>query len=245
MRCMHEKRLYDMSSFLTLTYDPKKLPVDGGLSFDDFQKFMKRVRHLTGDGLRFYACGEYGEMSGRPHYHALFLNYDFIDRVRYNANSRSGAPLYTSKTLEKYWTSGLCVIGDVTFDSCAYVARYIMKKAIGASNAPDNLVYNPDTGSYLEPEFVTMSTRPGLGKGYYDKYLSEVYRHDSVVINGREVRPPRFYDTKFAVEDPVRMDQVKELRREKALSMPPEGSRRKRVREVVTEAQLKLKGRTI
>lgn len=245
MRCMHEKRMYDSSAFLTLTYDDKHLPLDGSLSKDEFVLFMKRLRHETGDGLRFYGCGEYGDVSGRPHYHVLLFNFDFADKRAYKT-TKAGFQLFTSVVLDRIWRNGQCFIGSVDFDSCAYVARYVMKKVIG-KDTYDASLYDYSTGVVREPEFTLMSRRPGLGTGYYEKYGSEVYRRDSVVLNGREMRPPRFYDGKLELDDVVRLAKIKELRRRVALSKPrSEGSsRRLRVRELVAEAKMSLKGRTL
>ena len=80
IRCMHEKSLYSLSSFLTLTYDDDHLPPNGTLVKRDFQLFMKRLRWEMGDGIRFFACGEYGDGNLRPHYHALLFNVDFPDK---------------------------------------------------------------------------------------------------------------------------------------------------------------------
>lgn len=243
MRCMHEKKLHSMSSFLTLTYDDNHLPEDGSLSIPELQRFLKRLRHLTGDGLRFYACGEYGETTLRPHYHVLLLNYDFDDRKRWS-NSKTGRPLFTSSTLDRYWTNGLSVIGDVDFDSCAYVARYIMKKRKG----PDaDAFYTNRDGVVVQPEFTTMSRNPGIGTGYFEKYKEEIYRRDSVVVNGREVRPPRFYDNKFELISSDRLAELKVARRKLALDKPrsEDTNRRRVVREIVEAAKLKQKGRTL
>lgn len=246
MRCMHEKRMHKDSSFLTLTYDDEHMTDDFGLRIDDLQKFMKRLRHVTGDGLRFYACGEYGDISRRPHYHVLLFNFDFDDKRLYSRKSQSGRELYTSAKLAEIWKRGLCVIGNVDFDSCAYVARYIMKKAIGKEQV-DFALYDWSTGVVREPEFTVMSRNPGLGTGYYQKFAHEIYRHDSVIVNGREMRPPRFYDLKYSEANYYRLLEVKEARRRLALSKPrTEGStRRLRVREVVAEAKLRQKGRVL
>ncbi|AXH75474.1 MAG: replication initiator protein [Microviridae sp.] len=244
MRCMHEVRMHNMSSFVTLTYNDEWLPEGNTLVLPDLQKFMKRLRKVTGDGLRFYACGEYGDSNGRPHYHVLLLNYDFDDR-RYYRLAKRGERLFTSATLDGLWSSdgrnmGLAVVGDVSFDSCAYVARYIMKKRLGGRD----FKIDPETGVVLLPEFTVMSRNPGLGTGYVEKYGNEVLAFDSVVVNGREVRPPRFYDTKLDGIDPVRMDAIRCER--KARVVPSEGtSRRLRAKEEFLEAALKSKSREL
>ena len=81
VRCMHEASLHDENSFLTLTYSDENLPPGGSLHLPDFQNFMKRLRKsIAPKRVRFYHCGEYGDILSRPHYHALLFGYDFDDR---------------------------------------------------------------------------------------------------------------------------------------------------------------------
>ena len=142
LRCVHEASLHDENSFITLTYAPEHLPSDGGLVKEDFQKFMKRLRKkFAPRRIRYYMCGEYGDRTNRPHYHALLFGLDFSDREALPP-SASGADLFTSKTLEKVWGKGFVTVGDVTFESAAYCARYIMKKL----NGPACEVVNDETG---------------------------------------------------------------------------------------------------
>lgn len=237
MRCMHEKRLHTESAFVTLTYDPKHLPDGGTLVKRDLQLFMKRYRKIAGDGVRFFACGEYGEKSLRPHYHVLLLNKDFVDKRPIKTGSEY--TLYASKLLSQLWTAGSHVIGDVNFESAAYVARYCTKKITGPKAAAHY--------GGREPEFLVMSRRPGIGTGYLEKYKSEIYAHDNVIINGVPSSVPRFYDTKYAsLSDTceARLAVLKIARRRK-LSRVDKGTTRLRIREVVTMAKLAQKGRTI
>lgn len=247
MRAMHEKQMHQYSSFLTLTYNDASLPEGGSLSMYDYVCFMKRLRKRYGNGIRFLGCGEYGDTTRRAHYHLLLLNLDFNDRVFYK-KAPSGADLYTSKELDSLWSSdgkslGFCVLGNVDFDSCCYVARYIMKKITG-NDTFDSSLYCPVTGIVREPPFMTMSRRPGLGSSWYAKFGPHSYEFDSVVFNGREVRPPRFYDSKRV--GPCINDALKIKRRRKALIHRADQTlARLRVREVVALAKLKLKGRTL
>lgn len=244
MRCMHEKKMCERagypSSFVTLTYDDDNLFEvwrDTGkvtLVLRDLQLFMKRLRKKTGEGVRFYACGEYGSSTARPHYHILLFNRDFPDKKRYRFGPATDHELYTSKALEDLWPAGRNVIGDVSFDSCAYVARYIVDKITGDRS--------DDHYRGRLPEFTVMSRNPGIGTGFYNTYRDEIYTHDSLVINGREVRPPRFYDTKFEVVDSHRMSVLKRKRRAMGrLHKEDNTSRRRRVREVVELAKLARK----
>nr|QJB19408.1 MAG: replication initiator protein [Microvirus sp.] len=190
VRCVHEASLYEKNVFLTLTYNDENLPYasDGQptLVKRDFQLFMKRLRKKYGNGIRFYACGEYGEKYQRPHYHLILFNFSPPDLRVIQIRSY---PLYTSEGLSSVWNLGFHTIGDVNFESSAYVARYILKK--------NNL---KDYG-LREKEFVLMSRRPGIASDWFDKNKNDVYPLDAVFIqrNGKliKMKPPRYYDNKF------------------------------------------------
>lgn len=206
VRCVHEASLYDDNCFVTLTYSPEALPVDGSLRKEDFQKFMKRLRFKYGKGVRYYHCGEYGESFRRPHYHACLFNFDFIDKRLYK--TVNGNNLYISDSLSELWPYGFTLIGGVSFQSAAYVARYICKK-----------IFGKDAESHygvLKPEYTTMSRKPGIGSAWLEKYKGDVYPHDFVVVNGRKMKPPKYYDTQFEVVYPEEFSCVKERRLQKA-----------------------------
>lgn len=242
MRCMHEKQMHSGSSFITLTYSDENMPEGGSLCMDDYQRFMKRLRKRFGNGIRFCGCGEYGDTTFRPHYHILLLSHDFPDR-KFIKSAPSGLPLYSSKILDELWGLGMANIGNVDFDSCAYVARYVMKKIVGTDTYDSNL-YDPETGIVKEPQFMTMSRRPGLGSSWYEKYGPHAYVWDSVVFKGVEVPPPRFYDSKRI--GPLINERLKVKRRRKAMLKRADNTlTRLRVREVVALAKLKLKGRSL
>lgn len=195
IRCMHEAQLHDHNSFITLTYSPEHLPADNSLHYDHFQRFMKRLRKHAKCNIRFYMCGEYGENFGRPHYHACIFGFDFPDK-KFLSQTPGGERLYTSDVLSKLWPFGLSSIGSVTFNSAAYVARYIMKKITGdrAFNHynevdSDGVIVNSRT-----PEFTRMSLKPGIGAGWLEKFHSDVYPHDHVIVKGKESSVPRYYD---------------------------------------------------
>lgn len=247
VRCMHELRAHQgaPSAFLTLTYDPAHLPPGGSLDLPEYQKFLKRLRDVTGPGLRFFGCGEYGEKFGRPHYHIITFNYRPADAKLLRRGDDFN--LYSSKGLDEIWGLGSTVIGDVSFDSCAYVARYCMKKITGKLAASH---YQGRT-----PEFLTMSRRPGLGAAYFARHKDEIYNHDSVIINGHPVRPPRYYDNAFDSIDanmlrPIdesRLALLKKKRRKLAMSAPKseKTNSRRVVSELVMLAKLKRKAKTL
>lgn len=220
IRCVHEASLYERNSFITLTYSPDHLPRNRSLDKRHFQLFMKRLRKKFGQGVRYFHCGEYGEKNGRPHYHACLFNLGFSDRRVFTV--RGGVVLYTSDTLSELWGKGFCTVGDVTFESAAYVARYITKKVTGKGAEAHYRVADAVSGEVLElcPEYTTMSRRPGIGAPWLKRYMSDVYPHDRVVLVGpesvRTLRPPKYYDSLFELEDPQALEEIKFQRFERA-----------------------------
>jgi len=215
IRCLHEASLYENNCFITLTYNDQNLPEDRSLDVNHFQLFMKRLRKKYGAKIRFYHCGEYGEQYGRPHYHACIFNHDFSDKQLWK--TQNGVPLYTSADLNLLWPYGFTSIGSVTYESAAYVARYILKKITG-QNADDHYMWiDPASGQVHQrkPEYTTMSRRPGIARGWFDKYRTDVYPHDRVIINELQVKPPKYYDKLFEQHSPELMEFVKYQREEK------------------------------
>lgn len=247
VRCMHEKQLHAESSFVTLTYDDAHLPEGGTLVVRDHQLFMKRLRFKMGKRIRFYMCGEYGETTKRPHYHYLFFNRDFSDKKFYNL-TKAGHRLYTSELLRELWPQGHNVIGDVTLESCAYVARYIVDKLNGPAAADHYRVVTGD-GVVVDrcPEFTCGSRRPGLASEWYEKYGNHSHRSgDFAVLDGKRVRMPRFYDNKFELTAADEMDMLRRRRRRNAVRHRKNNYvDRLRVREVVALKRLKLFGKEL
>ena len=157
-RCVHEASLHERNCFLTLTYDDEHIrwsPFTGEQTLykRDLQLFMKRLRkYVEPIKVRFFACGEYGDSSNRPHYHVILFGYDFPDKRLYKLGN-NGYPYYISDLLNKLWTHGYCMLAAVSFDSCAYVARYVTKKLTGEAGKSKY--------EGIQPEFVNMSRRPG------------------------------------------------------------------------------------
>ena len=94
--------------------------------------------------VRSFYCGEYGELFGRPHYHACLFGYRPADcRVW---SRRGDYDVYRSVELETLWTEGLSEVGSLTFDSAAYVARYVLKKVRGEAAMDHYLAVDAETG---------------------------------------------------------------------------------------------------
>lgn len=205
--CVHTAQMYSHNCFLTLTYSDEHLPTDLSLSTDTIQKFWKRLRKsLPYKQIKHYSSGEYGDGDGvreiNPHYHACLFNHDFPDKVFFKRTDR-GDILYTSETLTNLWGLGHAVIGDLTFESAAYVARYTMKKVYG----------DPADEHYGDrlPEKSWSSNH--LGLDWFNQYKASVYPHDFVVLSdGRTFAPPTKYDELLALSDPDMWETVQNNR---------------------------------
>lgn len=270
VRCMHESSLHDFSSFVTLTYRDSNA-VGASLCYSDYQLFMKRLRSsearlasgtealpntarresARAGRIRFVVSGEYGETYFRPHFHALLFGKSFPDRYPWRKSS-AGFQLYRSAELDYLWPHGNAEIGDVTFESAAYVARYCVQKVTGEMAEAHYTRIRPDgTSHVVEPEFLRMSLKPGIGADWFRMYRSEVFPGDGtsgVVVNGMKVRPPRYYE-KLAdgwLDDATELDVVKHERYKESLlrrdDCTPE---RLAVRETVTRARLSFKKRSL
>jgi len=251
----------DNNTFITLTYNNKHLPGNpddpddiehnpGTLVKQHLTKFLKRLRKNSGEKIRYYACGEYGDSNNRPHYHALLFGYKFPDETYYTKKHET---IYkTSALLDKWWgksDSNRNIIGDANFKTAAYVARYIMKK----QNGPLAQQINPKTNlrnyerydskygqiTNVIPEFTTMSLKPGIGHDYAHKYKDEIYTTDSIVIDGQQFKPPRSYDKIYKEIHPDEFEIIKENRQKKMeVYLPDQTPERLIIREAVQQSKL-------
>ena len=232
IRCVHESQQHEENCFITLTFDKKHLNEAGSLVKSDFQKFMKRLRKSAINKVRYFHCGEYGDKLGRPHHHACLFGHDFPDKELYSV--RNGINLYKSKQLEKIWGMGFCTIGEVNFETCAYVARYIMKKITGKQA---ETVYKDKI-----PPYNTMSRRPGIGAEWFNSFAGDVYPDDFIVIRDNiKCKPPNFYDDKYGLTDPADLIQIKKHRRKAAERRKNDNSlERLHIKEELKLQKLKL-----
>lgn len=209
VRCVHEASLYEDNMFITLTYSPENLPENGTLVKSHFQSFMKRLRKFA--KVRYFHCGEYGDDLARPHYHALIFGYEFPDK-KTARQGKSGEPQWSSEILNKTWGLGDCLIGKLNFESAAYVARYCTKKI----NGPQAKTHYKGK----QPEYVTMSLKPGIGARWADKFMHDTYKDDTVIMRGKEAKPPRYYDKRFAMLDPAQFQTIQFDREESGMFKP-------------------------
>lgn len=226
-RLMKEASCHEASSFITLTYSDDALPAGGSLDKASLSAFFKRLHNRLlrkrGFGIRYYGAGEYSPTEWRPHYHGIVFGFDFPDKVFYKNNSR-GEPIYRSDYLRELWPHGLNGIGAVSFQSAAYVAGYVTSKVSVGANSPEAirnhyLRFDDEGRPYsLEPEGAVMSTSPGIGRAWIERYAGETYRDDNVRVGDRFVRPPRYFDNVFGTIDPDRLRVLKSIRRSVAKS---------------------------
>lgn len=239
IRCVHEASLHQNNCFITLTYNQENLPKYGSLNKRHFVLFMKRLRKKFGAKIRFFQCGEYGAKLSRPHHHACLFNFDFPDKKIWKRTR--GIPLYRSPSLEKLWTHGWSSVGEVTFESAAYVARYVMKKKNGKQALHHYNTIDTSTGlitSEKTPEYITMSRKPGIGKDYLIKFTSDIYPQDKLILkHGFQMQPPRYYDNLYDIMEPKQMRGIRARRKptgEKLLKSQADNTdERLRVRETI------------
>lgn len=239
LRCSHEAATSSASCFVTLTYDQQHVPTDFSVKLRDWQLFMKRLRKRFGAGVRFFGCGEYGDQTARPHYHALLFGLDFPDKTYWC--KRGDHRVYTSEALEEVWGMGQCEVGSVTPASAGYVARYCTKKITGARADDHYSRVSPIDGQTyrVAPEFATMSLRPGLGLEWFARYGGDAFPSDFVVSDGRKVRPPGYYLRKL---DEPGQEAIKRLRKRRAAQPAARWnstSERLRVREEIHALRMK------
>lgn len=240
VRMVNEANLHEKNCFITLTYNDNSLPVSLGgggnptLLPRDLQLFIKRLRKKYGTGIKYFACGEYGSKTQRPHYHACLFNLDFCDKIPYKKTGEN--ILYTSKILDEIWGFGNCIIGDFSFDSAAYVARYCVEKLNGAA-----AIYYDEQA--IEPEFARMSLKPAIGKAHFDKYKSDIYPYDTCVINSVKSKPSRYYDKLLKSVNINMYESVKLNRKLKSnvISIYEKMPKRLAVKERVALSKLKSK----
>lgn len=224
-RCCIESIYHDQGCFLTLTYDDQHVPrvMDQNEEYEhlslrkeDFRLFMKRLRKaLDPIKIRFFAAGEYGGKTLRPHYHCIVFGWkpDFEDCRKYKKNN-NGDQLYCDcKFLDDIWQKGYVVIGDLSWKSCAYTARYILKKQTGKTSS----IYY---ALGIEPEFSLMSRKPGIGRRLYDERGDELFSYDKINLNVHgeplEFSKLSYFDRLLKVDNEELYHAVKDRRRRRA-----------------------------
>jgi hypothetical protein len=179
VRCYHESTLHERSSFVTLTY---RDPAPPRLEKADVQRFFKRLR-FKGYRFRYFAAGEYGSITRRPHYHVLFFGHDWLEGSERAFDSR----YYSHAHLDEAWGRGIVQVARCEPASIFYVCGYQLKE-LGESDA-----------------FHLASRRPYIGHGWLAAYWDDIARNGFVTIDGVKRPVPRSYldrpEFRFEFED--------------------------------------------
>lgn len=230
VRCYLESLSWEKNYFITFTYSDDYLPYLKSYDIptlcpDDMSKFINSLRkHFLRKGhkgIRYLGAGEYGSRYGRPHYHYNFFNLPLYD-LKFVGSNSLGQKYYSSELINNLWNKGHVVIGEFSFETAGYVARYTTKKIGNVNSVSFGVV--PDFDFWLEtlesgsvilhkkkrkfekefdqvPEYLRVSTSPGIGYLYFEKNYEKIYKYDGLyVVNSKGsyfVRPPRYFDRKM------------------------------------------------
>lgn len=247
IRLMHEKQVSNSSYFLTLTFRPAELNRLGwSLRPECFTTFMKRYRHHFGK-CRYYMVGEYGTRFLRPHFHVCMFGESIGDLMPLRV-SQAGFQTYQSFALDECWGHGEANVAELTFESAAYCARYMMDKPTTEQERKKRYErIDPDTGEVFQviPEYSRMSLRPAIAKEWMTRFQNDVYPHDYVVTReGKKSKPPRAYDKWYEEKEPDKFEKMKQERRAEAkLKANDNTPARLKVKKQIAEATLQLKAR--
>lgn len=227
-RLDNESRSHSHNTFLTLTYDEKHEPA--GLMIPHMQKFWKRLRRQNATQIKTFYCGEYGDRTRRPHYHAaVFGMTPFEDAKKWDTDND------VSDTLNKIWGMGRVTISEANTNRYAYVAGYVLKKA-----GYRKQVYCDEDGVELQKPFRRMSQ--GLGKQWLNKYATDL-RNGYALQDGRKTTIPRYYLDRIEKDYPELAEQIATAKEERRASLPPPDPARGRAAEEIRRQQIKQRQR--
>ena len=217
IRMYQEASMYDQNSFLTLTYNDDNLPPH--LDKKHVQDFIRSVRK-EGWQIRYYAVGEYGDATNRPHYHLAIFGADFKDGTEYDIDGK----LYSVPAITSCWGKGNAMLAEFNMATACYIAGYVTKK-VGAPEID------------MRP---LMSRKPGIGFPWLAQYVNDVNRIGSVIIEGKEYPvPPQYF--RWAEENisEAALSKAKYKRRSLYLDMTAEERLEKRFQTYAKEIHLK------
>jgi len=216
VRIAHEAQKWPQSSFVTLTYNNENLPPHSGLQYADLVKFWKRLRKQTGL-LRYYAVGEYGDKSLRPHYHACIFGQDFFEGAILLREKPTR--LWTQPFLEECWGLGQVSVGTLNYETARYTASYVTKKL---RQKQQYVRVDETTGELIRLEQPKAFMSKNLARDWWDAWKQGVQDHDRVVINGHPQKPPRAYDRWLGEVDQKKIQEIKAQRKQLATQLTPE-----------------------
>lgn len=187
--------MHDDCYFITLTYSDQELPENGALHPGHLRQFIKDLRRFyKARSISYYGCGEYGEQTQRAHYHAVLFGAYVLDLLPDPDDRRDG--VWISPFIESVWGRGRVQLAPLNRATASYVAGYVQKKL-----GDGKLRYDGSTGEVLQEPFSSMSLNPAIGRRYIEEYWRDVYPRDFVVVDGFELKPPRYYDKYMMLED--------------------------------------------
>lgn len=198
VRCVHEAEMHPQNCFITLTYSDEALK-SPKLDYRDFQLFMKKLRKKISEKnllpeeaqIGFFATGEYGDKTKRPHWHAIIFNWSPPDGIHKYTNER-GDQSFTSDLLDSLWSKGFTEYGSVTFESAGYCARYAAKK----------LSHGRDNEHDFEP-ISKKSNKHAIGKKYVEKHYESIFNLGFINLpNGSQCSIPRYYEKWLKKNEP-------------------------------------------
>lgn len=229
-----EAKCWDQNWFITLTYDEDHIRIleetksksgitfwnegdwNGTLVSEDLTQFMKNLRQImkreyNQDGIRFMACGEYGEQGERPHYHIILFNCNLPLESFYEPRIINHETYFQNKIIERAWNKGISNVSEASWNNIAYTARYITKKING--NGSDEMY--AEKGQ--KKEFFRVSRMPGIGEIYYQKHKDEIYKNDLITIKNKQgvinSKPPKYFDKLYEEEYPEKFEKIKAKRK--------------------------------
>ena len=195
-RCICEAKLYEKNCFITLTYD--ELHVKKFLCREDFTVFIRELRRLH--SVRYFGCGEYGEKSARIHGHFVLFGY-MPDDLEPTGKSDNGVMIYKSKELESIWQKGNVIVEEFHPNNAAYVAGYVGKKLSKGTVYDDH------------PEFIMMSTRPGIGYEYLIQHKDEWLKYNHLIgPKGRIMKIGRYAEKILGISEEQKITNIDALR---------------------------------
>ena len=218
-RCYLESLCHEHVWFITLTYSDdnlvygsKGLPT---LEKDGIRRFMKNLRDKLGHdkNIRYFGCGEYGDGKGQregfnPHYHIIVFGAPISDLVLdhpdmskpllssgkypiFHRWNKMGQSIYWSQSVFDCWKKGKIEVSPANWNTAAYVSRYVLKKVKGTAK----IIYDK---LGIEPEFIRMSNRPGIGSEYLlankEKLLELDYMSVKNAKGVQTCHPPRYFE---------------------------------------------------
>lgn len=219
--------------FVTLTYDNEHIPgvnhetgevvrgamylrrkkepelaVNQTLWYEDIQNFLKRLRKAYSGQLRYFVAGEYGEKTGRPHYHMILFGYQ-PEKLKPYSKVKPDEYMVDSR-ITRCWGLGIHNLINPTQGGYSYVAGYVTKKF------DDETLEHIKNG--LRPPFAQMSRDPGLGYKYYQEHKDEIWKKGYIQLdNGKRASIPRYFQEMQRIEDPRILWELKKQNQQRAI----------------------------